>query len=144
MHYCWWTKSSNVSNFMTFNSRGLDVVSIRQLVVLLRLLSRQGRTIICTVHQPSASLFALFDRIYVLARGMCCYQVSKTELFRSVSLFCPHIGTARKISLVCLFSATDRRMIFLTFFLILASCNLCMQVGSNNICLKIFKTYLFL
>ncbi|KAI5642773.1 ABC-2 type transporter domain-containing protein [Phthorimaea operculella] len=56
------------------NLRGLDVVSIRQLVVLLRLLSRQGRTIICTIHQPSASLFALFDRVYVLARGMCCYQ----------------------------------------------------------------------
>ncbi|KAJ2950237.1 hypothetical protein O0L34_g11599 [Tuta absoluta] len=55
-------------------SEGLDVVSIRQLVVLLRLLSRQGRTIICTIHQPSASLFALFDRVYVLARGMCCYQ----------------------------------------------------------------------
>ncbi|CAG9119702.1 unnamed protein product [Plutella xylostella] len=53
---------------------GLDVVSIRHLVVLLRLLSRQGRTIVCTIHQPSASLFALFDRVYVVARGLCCYQ----------------------------------------------------------------------
>ncbi|XP_050561861.1 ATP-binding cassette subfamily G member 4-like [Spodoptera frugiperda] len=60
--------------FLDEPTTGLDVVSIRQLVVLLRLLSRQGRTIVCTVHQPSASLFTLFDRIYVLARGMCCYQ----------------------------------------------------------------------
>ncbi|KOB71082.1 putative the eye pigment transporter, partial [Operophtera brumata] len=60
--------------FLDEPTTGLDIVSIRQLVVLLRLLSRQGRTIICTVHQPSASLFTLFDRIYVLARGMCCYQ----------------------------------------------------------------------
>ncbi|KAH9644130.1 hypothetical protein HF086_015460 [Spodoptera exigua] len=60
--------------FLDEPTTGLDIVSIRQLVVLLRLLSRQGRTIVCTVHQPSASLFALFDRIYVLARGMCCYQ----------------------------------------------------------------------
>ncbi|XP_026314727.1 ATP-binding cassette sub-family G member 1-like isoform X2 [Hyposmocoma kahamanoa] len=60
--------------FLDEPTTGLDVVSVRQLVVLLRLLSRQGRTIVCTVHQPSASLFALFDRVYVLARGMCCYQ----------------------------------------------------------------------
>ncbi|KAG6460911.1 hypothetical protein O3G_MSEX012299 [Manduca sexta] len=60
--------------FLDEPTTGLDIVSIRQLVVLLRLLSRQGRTIICTVHQPSASLFTLFDRVYVLAKGMCCYQ----------------------------------------------------------------------
>ncbi|XP_073949751.1 ATP-binding cassette subfamily G member 4-like [Choristoneura fumiferana] len=60
--------------FLDEPTTGLDVVSIRHLVVLLRLLSRQGRTIVCTVHQPSASLFALFDRVYVIARGMCCYQ----------------------------------------------------------------------
>lgn len=60
--------------FLDEPTTGLDIVSIRQLVVLLRLLSRQGRTIICTIHQPSASLFALFDRVYVMARGMCCYQ----------------------------------------------------------------------
>ncbi|XP_026732372.1 ATP-binding cassette sub-family G member 4-like [Trichoplusia ni] len=66
--------------FLDEPTTGLDVVSIRQLVVLLRLLSRQGRNIICTVHQPSASLFSLFDRIYVLARGMCCYQGSPDML----------------------------------------------------------------
>ncbi|CAG4983640.1 unnamed protein product [Parnassius apollo] len=60
--------------FLDEPTTGLDVVSIRQLVVLLRLLSRQGRTIICTIHQPSASLFSLFDRVYIVSRGMCCYQ----------------------------------------------------------------------
>ncbi|CAB3255750.1 unnamed protein product [Arctia plantaginis] len=60
--------------FLDEPTTGLDIVAIRHLVVLLRLLSRQGRNIVCTIHQPSASLFALFDKIFVLARGMCCYQ----------------------------------------------------------------------
>ncbi|XP_063618823.1 ATP-binding cassette subfamily G member 4-like [Cydia splendana] len=78
--------------FLDEPTTGLDVVSIRQLVVLLRLLSRQGRTIICTIHQPSASLFALFDRVYVLARGMCCYQGAAPLLvpfLAEVGYICP-------------------------------------------------------
>ncbi|XP_046962539.1 ATP-binding cassette sub-family G member 1-like [Vanessa cardui] len=74
--------------FLDEPTTGLDVVSIRQLVVLLRLLSRQGRTIICTIHQPSASLFSLFDRVYVLARGLCCYQGAAPLLVP----FCAEIG----------------------------------------------------
>ncbi|CAH2108526.1 unnamed protein product [Euphydryas editha] len=74
--------------FLDEPTTGLDIVSIRQLVVLLRLLSRQGRTIVCTIHQPSASLFSLFDRVYVLARGLCCYQGAAPLLVP----FCAEIG----------------------------------------------------
>ncbi|CAH2076871.1 unnamed protein product, partial [Iphiclides podalirius] len=60
--------------FLDEPTSGLDVVSVRQLIVLLRMLSRQGRTVICTIHQPSASLFEFFDNVYIVCKGRCCYQ----------------------------------------------------------------------
>lgn len=58
------------------------------------MLARQGRTVICTIHQPSASLFDLFDRIYILARGKCIYQGEPNQLVPylsdSIGAECPH------------------------------------------------------
>lgn len=45
-----------------------------QCIQLLKSLARQGKTVVCTIHQPSAISFALFDNVFVLARGKCVYQ----------------------------------------------------------------------
>ena len=53
---------------------------MKHLVEVLQMLARGGRTIVCTVHQPSASLFQQFDHVYVLCSGSCVYQGAAHQL----------------------------------------------------------------
>lgn len=62
------------------------------MISLCKQLAQQGRTVICTIHQPSAKLFEKFDLVYVLAYGKCLYQGHSSKLvsfLSSVNLPCP-------------------------------------------------------
>lgn len=47
---------------------------------------------ICTIHQPSASVFEMFDHLFIIAEGKCLYQGSVKGLvpyLQESNLFCP-------------------------------------------------------
>lgn len=59
---------------------------------LLRRIAHGGRTVICSVHTPSAKIFEMFDHVYILANGQCVYQGQGPNLIpytQSMGLSCP-------------------------------------------------------
>ncbi|KAI8841440.1 P-loop containing nucleoside triphosphate hydrolase protein [Chytriomyces cf. hyalinus JEL632] len=48
---------------------GLDASSARNMMITLKGIAAQGRTVICTIHQPRSDIFPLLDRVLLLARG---------------------------------------------------------------------------
>ncbi|KAL0270444.1 UNVERIFIED_CONTAM: hypothetical protein PYX00_007858 [Menopon gallinae] len=78
--------------FLDEPTSGLDNVSTKQCIQLLRELAKGRRTIVCTIHQPSASLFQFFDHVYFLGRGKCIYQGAPDQLLQflsSAGFHCP-------------------------------------------------------
>lgn len=83
----------------------MDEVTASQCIRLLKNLARQGKTVICTIHQPSAISFALFDNVFVLARGKCIYQGAPDVIVPYMSqanFICPiHYSPSDYIIEVC-------------------------------------------
>lgn len=48
---------------------GLDSQTAWSIVTLLRKLANNGQAILCTLHQPSAPIFEMFDRLLYLTMG---------------------------------------------------------------------------
>ncbi|XP_039308326.1 ATP-binding cassette sub-family G member 1 isoform X2 [Solenopsis invicta] len=79
--------------FLDEPTTGLDSFSSSQCVALMkRLAELERRTVICTIHQPSASLLEKFDSLYVVADGHCIYRGPVRSLIphlASVGAQCP-------------------------------------------------------
>lgn len=78
--------------FLDEPTTGLDSSSSLQCIAMLQGLARGGRTIVCTIHQPSAAIYEMFDHVYLLGAGHCLYQGAATSTvayFSSVGLVCP-------------------------------------------------------
>lgn len=82
----------NQLNLMLLIFSGLDSSTTKQCIMLLKQLAQEGRTVICTIHQPSAIVFDMFDHLYAMAEGYCIYQGSIKGLLpylSEVNLHCP-------------------------------------------------------
>jgi len=52
---------------------GLDSVMAASVVEVMRNLASQGRTIVCTIHQPSSQIVNMFDKVLLMAEGRTAY-----------------------------------------------------------------------
>eukprot|EP01100_Stratorugosa_tubuloviscum_P002234 TRINITY_DN1509_c2_g1_i1.p1 TRINITY_DN1509_c2_g1~~TRINITY_DN1509_c2_g1_i1.p1 ORF type:complete len:639 (-),score=286.02 TRINITY_DN1509_c2_g1_i1:94-2010(-) len=79
--------------FLDEPTTGLD--SYNSLIVmetLQRLASKQGRTVICTIHQPSSNIFQLFDQLMLMSNGKLAYLGPANlaiDYFSTYNLCCP-------------------------------------------------------
>ncbi|XP_011878503.1 PREDICTED: ATP-binding cassette sub-family G member 1-like isoform X3 [Vollenhovia emeryi] len=71
---------------------GLDNLSSTKCVDILKRLAHLGRTVVCSMHTPSASAFNKFDHVYILTNGQCVYRDTASNVvpfMRDVGLECP-------------------------------------------------------
>ncbi|CAK9815498.1 Protein white [Anthophora plagiata] len=71
---------------------GLDSFMAHQVVSVLKDLAARGKTIIATLHQPSSELFALFDRILLMAEGRVAFMGTPSQacaFFDTLGAACP-------------------------------------------------------
>ncbi|XP_032962527.1 broad substrate specificity ATP-binding cassette transporter ABCG2-like [Rhinolophus ferrumequinum] len=60
--------------FLDEPTTGLDSSSANAVLLLLKRMSKQGRTIIFSIHQPRYSIFKLFDSLTLLASGRVIFH----------------------------------------------------------------------
>ena len=64
---------------------GLDSYNAERIVSTLKEMAYHGKTILCTIHQPSSSLFSMFDQLMFLAEGRLAYMGSAANAARFFS-----------------------------------------------------------
>lgn len=68
---------------------GLDTFMAQTVVDVMKTLASRGKTVICTIHQPSSEIFVLFDQLMLLAEGRVAFlgpREEATRFFDHVSL----------------------------------------------------------
>ncbi|KAL3270059.1 hypothetical protein HHI36_009117 [Cryptolaemus montrouzieri] len=71
---------------------GLDSFMALNVMQTLKTEAMSGRTVICTVHQPSSELFGLFDKICLMAEGRTAFLGTAEEadkFFTKLNAPCP-------------------------------------------------------
>ncbi|KAL6044325.1 putative ATP-dependent permease ADP1 [Balamuthia mandrillaris] len=78
--------------FLDEPTSGLDSATAESVIIMLKRLARQGRTIICTIHQPSSEIFQAFDDLFLVVNGHLAYAGPVEEsknYFNDLGFPCP-------------------------------------------------------
>jgi len=60
---------------------------------MMRKMTVTGKTILCTIHQPSSEVFTLFDQLCLLAEGRTAYMGTPTgalKFLNQLNYICPN------------------------------------------------------
>ncbi|KFQ91374.1 ATP-binding cassette sub-family G member 2, partial [Nipponia nippon] len=77
--------------FLDEPTTGLDASTANAVLLLLKRMAKQGKTIIFSIHQPRYSIFRLFDSLTLLAAGRVLYHgpaQHTIEYFQSIGYEC--------------------------------------------------------
>ncbi|KFO75139.1 ATP-binding cassette sub-family G member 2, partial [Cuculus canorus] len=77
--------------FLDEPTTGLDASTANAVLLLLKRMTKQGKTIIFSIHQPRYSIFRLFDNLTLLAAGRVLYHgpaQHAIEHFQSIGYEC--------------------------------------------------------
>jgi ABC-type Na+ transport system ATPase subunit NatA len=88
-----------LSDLIACACSGLDSATTLDVVRVLKNLARNGQTVVCTIHQPSSSAFALFDQLVLLRKGRVSCRCSLT-----ISYFCTVRIALRGVTIRCGFT----------------------------------------
>lgn len=72
---------------------GLDAYSAQKIVTMMNMMSAAGKTILCTIHQPSSEIFAMFSQVILLADGKIAFMGSTAnavKFFDKLGCKCPN------------------------------------------------------
>ncbi|KAI8892788.1 P-loop containing nucleoside triphosphate hydrolase protein [Globomyces pollinis-pini] len=79
--------------FMDEPTTGLDAFTSINLIETAKGLSKKGRTIFITIHQPRADIFEMFDSIILLSQGKMVYSgaggMVLSNYFKELGFTCP-------------------------------------------------------
>lgn len=75
---------------------GMDSLTSFVIVSELRALTRAGKTVFLTIHQPNAEIYALFDALFLMVEGRIIYQGRAAKALdyfaTNFGLVCPEYG----------------------------------------------------
>eukprot|EP00026_Physarum_polycephalum_P000722 Phypoly_transcript_00723.p1 GENE.Phypoly_transcript_00723~~Phypoly_transcript_00723.p1 ORF type:complete len:1358 (+),score=194.06 Phypoly_transcript_00723:83-4156(+) len=72
---------------------GLDAFTAHNIVDTLRRIARQGRIVVCSIHQPRTDIFHMFDSIILLTKGNVAYFGPSGDIlshFAKLGFECPN------------------------------------------------------